>query len=228
MTATDEPQQSIPMTKMAYISAEMEASATVSGPPSTLLALFPSMEPFKNARKVKLPITAAFHASHLRRPDIGGILMPLAAYTDLPISTNVQVISTSSGQPIKACHYGELLEQILLDILQEPLHWSDIVQQLVSESHEKTVQVLCVGPVRAADSLSRYLKNSRVNSLESTELRAPPADTSKRSNDIAIVGFASRIPEAETLAEAWKLLEAGRDVHKKVSLRIWCQTWHHS
>lgn len=216
------------MIKRAYISAEMETSATVSGPPSTLLALFSSMEPFRNARKVKLPITAAFHASHLGRPDIGGILRPLAAYTDLPISTNVQVISTSSGQPIKARHYGELLQQVLLDILQEPLHWTEVVQQLVSESHEKTVQVLCAGPVRAADSLLRYLNHQNVNLLESTELRPPPAGTSKSSNDIAIVGFASRMPEAETLAEAWKLLEAGRDVHKKVSSRIWCQTWHDS
>ena len=228
MTATDKSIQSIATTKRAYISAEMESSATISGPPSTLLALFSTMEPFRNARKVKLPITAAFHASHLGRPDTKEILRPLAAYTELPVRTNVQVISTSSGQPIKASHYGELLQQILLDILQEPLQWSEVVQQLVSESHERTVQILCAGPVRAADSLSRYLNNAKVNLLETTEFQPLPADTSNRSDDIAIVGFASRMPEAETLAEAWKLLEAGRDVHKKVSSRLWCQTWHNS
>ena len=209
------------MTKRAYISAEMEASATISGPPSTLASLFSTMEPFRNARKVKLPITAAFHASHLGCPDISEILRPLAAYTDLPIRTNVQVISTSSGQPIKARHYGELLQQILLDIFQEPLHWSEVAQRLVSESHERTVQILCAGPVRAADSLSRYFNNGTIDLMESTELQPPPVDKSDRSNDIAIVGFASRMPEAETLQEAWKLLEAGRDLHKKVGSRTW-------
>ena len=216
------------MTKRAYISAEMEASATISGPPSTLVALFSSMEPFKNARKVKLPITAAFHASHLGCPDISEILRPLVAYTNLPVRTNVQVISTSSGQPIKARNYGELLQQILLDIFQERLQWSKVAQQLVSDSYERTVHILCAGPVRAADSLSRYFNNGEVNLMESAELQPPPVDTSIRSDDIAIVGFASRMPEGETLAEAWKLLEAGRDLHKKVSSRIQHQARHDS
>ncbi|KAL8730110.1 MAG: hypothetical protein Q9166_004309 [cf. Caloplaca sp. 2 TL-2023] len=208
---------SIATSKRAYISAEMETSATISGPPSTLLALFSSTEPFKTARKVKLPITAAFHATHLGRPDVSGILGSLAASnTNLPIRKNVQLISTSSGRSMNACHYGELLQQVILDILQEPLHWSNVAQQLVSESHERTVHIMSAGPVRAADSLLRYLNHGRVNLLESTDMQPPPADTSNCSNDIAIVGFASRMPEAETLDEVWKLLEAGRDVHKKV------------
>ncbi|KAL8925721.1 MAG: hypothetical protein Q9172_002112 [Xanthocarpia lactea] len=209
-------ENSIATSKSAYISAEMETSATISGPPSTLLALFSTTEPFRSARKVKLPITAAFHASHLGCPDITTILGPLAAYNDLPVREHVQVLSTSSGRPINASNYGELMQQIILDIFQETLHWSLIAEQVVSESHERGVHIVSAGPVRAADSLSQYLNHARVNVLENMELQPPLADTDNSSNDIAIVGFACRMPEAETLDEVWKLLEAGRDVHKKV------------
>ncbi|KAL9595245.1 MAG: hypothetical protein Q9179_005058 [Wetmoreana sp. 5 TL-2023] len=209
-------ENSIATSKRAYISAETDAAATISGPPSTLEALFSSSKIFSNARKIKLPITAAFHASHLGRPDVAAILGPLAESSNLPVREDVRLISTSSGQPINARNLSELLQQIVQDTLQEPLRWSKVTQRLVSSSQGRAVHVISAGPVRAADSLLRDMKAASVNELRSTEmqpLRQGMRDS--RSSDIAIVGIASRMPESETLEDFWKLLEAGRDVHKK-------------
>ncbi|KAI4198281.1 MAG: hypothetical protein LQ350_005364 [Teloschistes chrysophthalmus] len=209
-------EHSIPTNKKAYISAETDASATISGPPSTLESLFLRSETFRNARTVKLPITAAFHASHLRRPDIANILGPLANHNNLPIRDHVQIVATSSGQPITARNLGELLQQVFFDALQEPLRWSKVKQQLVSSSRGRAVHIISAGPVRAADGLLRDMKADGIEKLKSTEMQPPQRGiTSNSLSDIAIVGFASRMPEAETLDEVWRLLEDGRDAHEK-------------
>ncbi|KAL9581498.1 MAG: hypothetical protein Q9212_003866 [Teloschistes hypoglaucus] len=209
-------EHSIPTNKQVYISAESDASATISGPPSTLESLFLLSETFKNARRVKLHITAAFHASHLRQPDVADILWPLANYKNLPIRNHLQIISTSSGQPITARNLSELLQQVILDALQEPLRWSKVKQQLVSSSRGRAVHVISAGPVRAADGLLRDMKADGIKELKSTEMQPPQREiTSNSLSDIAIVGFANRMPEAETIDEVWRLLKDGRDVHKK-------------
>lgn len=213
--------QGIALSKMAYISAETEAAATISGPPTTLKTLFASTETFRRSRNIKLPITAAFHASHLGCPDIEGIMGSLAKYNNLPVRQDVQFISTSSGQPINARNLRELLQQIILDTLQEPLRWSKVAQRLVLESEHRAVHVINAGSVRAANSLLRAMETGSINVLKCTEMQPPrQGNSSNSSSDIAIVGIASRMPESETLEEIWSLLEAGRDVHKKVSLRI--------
>lgn len=80
---------------------------------------------------------------------------------------------------------------------------------------------MSAGPVSAADSLLRQLKNSKAKSVSYAEMRPlRQEDSSNRTSDIAIVGIASRMPESESLEEFWKLLEAGRDVHKKVGLHF--------
>jgi Beta-ketoacyl synthase, N-terminal domain len=182
-----------------------------------MASLLSASELFKHARKIKLPISAAFHASHLGRPDVEGILGSLADRDDRPLRDNVTVISTSSGQSIVARTLGEVLKQIVLDTLQEPLRWSDVVRHLVSQCADGDVKVLSSGPVSAADSLLRHLKSSAAKGVSYAEVRPLHQENpSNGSSDIAIVGIASRLPEAESLEEFWKLLEAGRDVHKKV------------
>lgn len=174
-----------------------------------------------HARKIKLPITAAFHASHLSHPDVEGILGSLADRDHHPLRDDVAVISTSSGQPIVARTLGEVLQQIVLDILQEPLRWSEVVRYLVSQCTDGDAKVVGAGPVSAAESLLRQLKSSTVRGVNYAEMR--PLQEERSSNgtsDIAIVGIASRMPESESLEDFWKLLEAGRDVHKKVGLHF--------
>ncbi|KAL8948706.1 MAG: hypothetical protein Q9222_005131 [Ikaeria aurantiellina] len=209
--------QSIATSKRAYISAETDASATISGPPSTVASLFSTSELFKHARRVRLPITAAFHASHLGRPDVEGILGSFQESSGHPLRDGVTMMSTSSGQPIVAQTLTEIMHQVVLDTLQEPLRWSEVARQLVSHCADQDANIVSAGPVSAADSLLRHLKGSKAKGVSYSEMQPlQQEDSQNRSGDIAIVGIASRMPESESLEEFWKLLEAGRDVHKKV------------
>ena len=128
------------------------------------------------------------------------------------------MISTNSGQSIVARTLGEVLQRIVLDTLQEPLRWSEVVRHLVSQCADGDAKVVSVGPVSAAESLLRHLKSSTAKAVSFAEMRPLRQEHSSNGSEIAIVGIASRMPESESLEEFWKLLEAGRDVHKKVGL----------
>ena len=223
----------IPTSKQAYISAESDSSATVSGPPSTLLSLFSSSETFKKARRIKLPITAAFHAPHLRVPDVEKILGSLSHSDEYPLRNDAVIVSTRSGKPITAQSLGDALQHIIMDILREPLRWSRVVEEMTNNLKDQGATLTSAGPVRAADSLRQRMANAGIEVLKSTEMQPRREQHTKpRSSDIAIIGYAARLPESETLEEAWKLLEDGRDVHKKASFEIsrgkLCSNFHRS
>ena len=176
---------------------------------------------FKKARKIKLPITAAFHASHLRVPNLEKIIGPVLSSGEFHIRRNVVMISTSSGKPIIAETIGETLKLIILDILQEPMHWSRVIEHIVSSLENQSCAIMSVGHVRAADGLGQRMNTAGIKVLEKTELQPlRGSSVNETSNDIAIVGFAARLPESETLEEAWKILENGRDLHKRVSFFV--------
>ncbi|KAL2056771.1 hypothetical protein ABVK25_003166 [Lepraria finkii] len=203
--------------KTAYISALSDSTATISGPPSTLASLFSFSGPLKKARRVKLPITAAFHAPHLGTPDIERIIAPLSNSHEHYLRKDVAILSTRSGEPIAARTLGEALQHIVLDILQEPLSWLKVVQNILSNLAGQNVVLTSIGPVRAADGLRQKLTSAGINILESDGLEPLQAlQPENRSSDIAIVGYAARLPESETLEDVWKILEDGRDVHKKI------------
>ena len=112
---------------------------------------------------------------------------------------------------------GEALHEIVIETLQEPIRWTKVTQELSSELRGQNVSVLSVGPARAAGSLIREMNKHGVNVLENAEIKSwQDSMSGTRSDDVAIVGFASRMPESETLEEIWKVLEDGRDTHKKV------------
>ena len=206
------------MSKKAYISAESESGTTVSGPPSTLAALFAFSDTMRNARKAKLPITAAFHARHLGSPNIDEIVGSFLGSRDYPIRKDMELLHPSSGKPMAADNIGEALRLIVIETLHEPLIWPAVVQEMVSNLKGKSTVIFNVGPVRAADSLMRKMNAQGVKVLDNTEIQALGDSQSHNiSSDIAIVGFASRLPESETLEEFWETLEQGKDTHKKVS-----------
>lgn len=133
---------------------------------------------------------------------------------------DVVIISTSTGEQIPGRSLGEVLQQIVWDVLREPLRWSTVTQAVVSRFRGQDAVLITAGPVRAANSLRRAMTNAGVKIADSIEMQ-PSRSSQKRntSGDIAIVGVAGRLPGGETLEEIWKILEEGKDLHKKVSMR---------
>lgn len=127
------------------------------------------------------------------------------------------LVSTRSGQPIAEVTLDGALRHIIVDILSEPLRWDKVLQNLVASLYQVETCLVTLGPVRAADSLARELGSSRNQTVKRIEVRPERRKQAKKtSGDIAIVGLAGRMPGAETLEEAWRVLEEGKDLHRKV------------
>lgn len=150
--------------------------------------------------------------------DVENLLEPFLNFSELQIKTGTTLISTRSGEAITESSLSGVLRHAITDILSEPLRWDKVLQKLVADLENRETCLLTVGPVRAADALARELSNKRSKTLTRVEIRPEKKVKAQvKSGDIAIVGVAGRIPGAETLEEAWKVLEGGNDLHKKVS-----------
>ena len=202
----------------AYISAEAESSVTLSGPPSTLSRLFSSHPTFSKVSKVTLPISAAFHARHLRLPEMDRIIAPSLLH-DRGLKPNAHVRSTHSGSPFAADSLISLLRDAIDDILQHPLYWNKVLQGLVTDvGATSEVMVIDLGPTNVSKSVRRAFDTVDIKVVDDDPAVLPPHQNLRSgSGDVAIVGMSCRTPGAETLEEFWEVLERGRDLCTKVS-----------
>lgn len=204
------------MHKYAYISAESDSSTTISGPPSVLALLFTSSKTLSKAPRARLPIAAAYHASHLGKPNadkiVGSFLLQ-----DRSLKRNSHIMSTSSSTPFVADSLSILLHQIIDDILQLPLYWSKTVQAVVSSLSKADINLTILGPTSMAKSLRRALEKGGITITETDHANTPPAGNMHGgSGAVAVVGMSGRFPGGESLREFWEVLKKGQDLHKKV------------
>ena len=168
---------------------------------------------------MKLPISAAFHARHLRRPDTNRIIAS-STLQDKGLKPNVNVRSTSSGAPIAADSLAPLLREIVDNIFQKPLYWNQVLQGVLTDVGKVSdITVIALGPSNALKSLRRAFDTANVKVLDHNPAFSRPNDNLRSgSGDVAIVGMSCRTPGAETLEEFWDVLERGRDLCAKVRL----------
>ena len=153
-------------------------------------------------------------------PDLDTIVGSLINDHDYHLRNEVSIISTSTGEQIPGRSLGTVLQQVVTDVLQEPLRWSTVTRSLASKLRNQRAVLISAGPVRAADSLRRELARDEVQIVDSFEMQSSKtAQKQIFSGDIAIVGMAGRLPGGETLEEIWRNLEEGKDLHKKVRIR---------
>ncbi|KAI1371583.1 hypothetical protein F4677DRAFT_464190 [Hypoxylon crocopeplum] len=201
--------------RQAYISAESVSSLTISGPPPTLLRLFSQDPLFQNCRKVSLPISAAFHASHLEPISWTKMTEGLRiALLEAPVQHS-SMISPSSGQPYLGLTFSEVLLEVLHDILQVPISLKAAVQGLhhVLKSPATLVRF---GPVNSARTIKKSLEARGIETNEFEDAHRDELAESEIADAIAIVGMSARLPGSETLEEFWHILEEGRDLHEKI------------
>jgi hypothetical protein len=139
------------------------------------------------------------------------------------------MLSSASGNIIKANSLLELLQTAVIECLQEPLRCDKIVNQCISEIVEHnftTVGFVAVNPASLVKSVAGSL-SSETKALVSVDFMASsvgefgPSHQSKLNDEpIAIVGMAGRFPGANNTEELWHVLEQGLDLHKTV--RIFC------
>ena len=134
-------------------------------------------------------------------------------------------MSTGSSTTIAVESLRLLLDQIIDDVLSNPLYWTKTVQTMVSSLGKADVVLTTLGPTTVTKSLHRILETAGIEVTETGAATPPPPDNLRGgSGDIAIVGMSGRFPGGESLDEFWKSIEQGRDLHKKVACLCSCRT----
>ena len=189
---------------------------TISGPPSSVARLLSSSSKLSLARKAKLPISAAFHASYLAHVDIRRLVEPTSTLGRLRMRQSI-LHSPSTGKPWLGLNLEELLEEVAIEILSRPLKWTKTVQAIIQDIDTQHVELVSIGSSSTAKAV-QLAKENEGHSLEMTENSDHIKLQGWSSTEIAITGMSGRFPGAENLDDFWELLVAGRDMHREVDL----------
>lgn len=223
----------IPSTSKAYLSAISPGAMTVSGPPSTTDALFQESELFAQAQKVPIPVMAPYHAPHLfSSPDVARILDDSRRFLRQfhPLSP---VQSASDRRDLSALDTSDLFEMVVTEILEEPVQWGLVLQQIIEQCSEpasspsassEPANSICtihaIGRSHVTASIASALRSSTNCEvfIDDHQTWADSASYKGRTqaDKIAIVGMAGRFPDAADHEALWDLLMKGLDVHKEV------------
>lgn len=122
---------------------------------------------------------------------------------------------------------GQLLRQVVEDILIRPLSFDTVIATVVSKAREsgrETCNISSIGPSSALSSFVSSLRAGTELEVSVGEQFRPTKSTSDRkdkSEKIAIVGMSGRFPNADSIETLWSLLEQGLDVHRRVPRDRW-------
>lgn len=174
-----------------------------------------------------------YHASHLHYlADVEKILKPSSPQSAALLkkyALKYPVLSTSKGSWFsKDSSANHLLAAVITDILVELLDVGEVLErsaEKVLELKSSRCKIISNGPVELQMKFASAVKSvtqadvafhddsnhvAKLNSLDQSP-------SNSRRPKLAIVGMAGRFPNAADHEKFWDLLEAGLDVHKKVS-----------
>ena len=208
-----------------YISAVSPVTLTISGPPKVARRLFEEGHIFRDAQMIKLPIYAPYHANHLySTKDVETILNFETSNTLQGFRPQMHCNSAVTGQCFTATNTLALFEQVLHEILREPVHLDVLLRETASQMISLKVSDCSV----ATFGISNF-SNTLVSSLtasgqcnvvledsQSYSASSRPPTLTARNNKVAIVGMSGRFPGAASHDALWELLEKGLDVHREV------------
>lgn len=174
-----------------------------------------------------------YHASHLYyQADVEKILKscsPQSAALLEKYALKFPVLSTTTGSWFpKDWSANQLLTAVITDILVEPLDFGDVLErsaEKVLELKSSRCKLISNGPtelqMKFAGAVKSITQADVVFHDEFNHVAKPNSLDQSSSNSrrpkLAIVGMAGRFPNAADHEKFWDLLEAGLDVHKKVS-----------
>ncbi|EON65175.1 hypothetical protein W97_04412 [Coniosporium apollinis CBS 100218] len=217
-------EKGIPISQQAYVSAVSTMALTISGPPSTTKRIFQDSEAFKRNHRVPIPVYAPYHAGHLYgQADMEKILDESSREFLQSFRPNALIHSAATGKCHEASSSLELFEFVLREVLQQPVRWDYLLEEVISQvtsTASSACSVTSMGVTNVANSLVSALKaggQSTVSVKDHTTWLARSEKLGRTQNDkIAIVGMAGRFPGAASHEALWELLEKGLDVHREV------------
>ncbi|RPB26895.1 conidial pigment polyketide synthase PksP/Alb1 [Terfezia boudieri ATCC MYA-4762] len=215
----------IPDCSSPYISVINANSVTISGPPGTLDQLLTSSS-FLEFKPIKVSVYAPYHASHIyTMTDVDNILSHCSNQILESYIPRIPLLSNVTGQPILASNYATLLQNVLREILIEPIRWTTVLEGCAavlrtSEVLECTVLPIATNAYGLVSALSQHDKvKVKLDPMIANVTQTPPTlPTPGRpeQSKIAIIGYSGRFPDAASAEEFWDLLYKGLDVHRDI------------
>lgn len=220
----------MPRVSLPYISAVSPNGLTISGPP-TILEPFVKKLLAKDLKPVRVPIHGPYHASHLYdTKDVARVLESWPREKFESYMQRIPIISSETGEVVKAKSLENLLTLSLNEILLKQLRWdkvTDACASLLKPLAKRTV--LTPISTTASQSLFSSLKKMSISQIEVDHKIGDVQKDTERDNQtgraeqskIAIIGLSGRFPEAQDTEAFWDLLYKGLDVHREVPPERW-------
>lgn len=174
-----------------------------------------------------------YHASHLHYlTDVENILKPSSPQSAALLkqyTLKFPVLSTSKGTWLpRDSVANHVLSAVVTDILVERLNVGEVLgrsTEKVLELKSSRCKIISSGPAELQMKFAGAVKSATQADVvfhdDSNHVAIPNSLDQSPSNSrrpkLAIVGMAGRFPNAADHEKFWDLLEAGLDVHKKVS-----------
>lgn len=177
-----------------------------------------------------------YHASHLHYvADVEKIIRPSSPQSATVLGQYAlvfPVLSTSKGSWFpKNSSANSILAAVVTDILVEVLNLGEVLDrsaEKVLELKSSRCKIISSGPaelqIKFASAVKSVTKADVTFYDDHSHVLMPKSLDQSLSNSrrpkLAIIGMAGRFPNAADHSKLWDLLEAGLDVHKKVSFLI--------
>ena len=136
-----------------------------------------------------------------------------------PLTSKVRIVSSSTCAPFEASELGTLLYEMILDVAQNTLRLTDVVQTIVSDLRKMgEVDLVVLGPTAHTSLVQGALREKYINVNLVSEPEAPASAQDLRSGSdlIAIVGMSGRFPGSDNVYDFFETLQKGKDFHQKV------------
>lgn len=189
-------------------------TATVSGPPTVLEKLL-SFPDLSGVKSTFVPIYGPYHRpctsseSHVQQI----IISVTKGLKFLDRKSCVPNLSCVSGTIVAESTFGTLLRVFTYDALCRQIR----IDQVIDRVSELPVTTLIAINTHIAPTIATAIgRKGKIIKIEDS-IPAPIHFTADSNpNDVAIIGFSGRFPEADDLTAFWDLLQRGLDVVKPV------------
>ncbi|KAL4983906.1 ketoacyl-synt-domain-containing protein [Aspergillus falconensis] len=209
-----------------FISAADKSSVSVSGPPSRVKAAFLHSSDLRYSKSLPLPVYDGLcHAEHLySHDDVSAVLNLSESLVPPSRPLRAPLLSSKTGTPFAACTAGELLSEIVTELITGTIYLDHIVSGILR--HVGSVperQSCCINSLRTSiifkgilEAVAESFPGAAVKQTDLVDWVYQDFGSRRPNNPanskLAIVGMACRMPGGANDPEAfWELLEQGRD-----------------
>ncbi|KAI1371168.1 ketoacyl-synt-domain-containing protein [Hypoxylon crocopeplum] len=223
--------EKIPESSKIFISSSNETSATISGPPSRLKALFRDHDFFRGSKFINLPVYAGIcHAKHIYgKEDVQAIIQTRSlSLLDSKFAPFLPILASGTGQQYLAQTATDLFHEVISELLTRSIHWDNVMRSISEKcSHLKASECQLfifhkslptrelISALEGVPRLETFTYDMTAWIPENrTDQRGPQGPMQSK---LAVVGMACRLPGgATTTDEFWEILTNGLDVHQDI------------